>query len=77
MSNAAISSSIYSGFVAPIAAGFLSGKYKRGSENETTRTKTYPVMKERYFSDADFDVVDKQLIELFTDAINRNNKGNQ
>ncbi len=25
----------------------------------------------------DADVVDKQLIELFTDAINRNNKGNQ
>ena len=47
----------YSPF-SPIAAGFLSGKYKKGSENETTRTKTYPVMKERYFSDADFDVLD-------------------
>ncbi len=47
----------YSPF-SPIAAGFLSGKYKRGAENETVRTKAYPVMKNRYFSDADFDVLE-------------------
>ena len=47
----------YSPF-SPIAAGFLSGKYKRGLENETVRTKTYPVMKERYFSDSDFDILE-------------------
>jgi aryl-alcohol dehydrogenase-like predicted oxidoreductase len=47
----------YSPF-SPIAAGFLSGKYKRGAENETVRTKTYPVMKKRYFDDSDFDVLE-------------------
>jgi aryl-alcohol dehydrogenase-like predicted oxidoreductase len=47
----------YSPF-SPIAAGFLSGKYKRGQENKTTRVETYPVMKKRYFSDSDFDVLE-------------------
>jgi aryl-alcohol dehydrogenase-like predicted oxidoreductase len=47
----------YSPF-SPIAAGFLSGKYKRGTDNETTRTRTYPVMKERYFSNSDFDILE-------------------
>ncbi len=47
----------YSPF-SPLAAGFLSGKYRRGENTETTRTKTYPVMKSRYFSDADFDVLE-------------------
>ena len=47
----------YSPF-SPLAAGFLSGKYKRGENIETTRTKTYPVMKSRYFSGPDFDVLE-------------------
>ena len=47
----------YSPF-SPLAAGFLSGKYKRGENIETTRTKTYPVMKSRYFGSADFDVLE-------------------
>ncbi len=48
----------YSPF-SPIAAGFLSGKYKRGENNESVRTKSYPVMKKRYFKDYDYDVLNK------------------
>uniref|UniRef100_UPI00307E767D aldo/keto reductase n=1 Tax=Ferroplasma sp. TaxID=2591003 RepID=UPI00307E767D len=48
----------YSPF-SPIAAGFLSGKYKRGADNKTVRTESYPVMKQRYFADSDFNVLEK------------------
>ncbi len=48
----------YSPF-SPMAAGFLSGKYSRNGNNETTRTRSYPVMKSRYFKDFDFDVLDE------------------
>ena len=47
----------YSPF-SPLAAGFLSGKYRRGENTETTRTRTYPVMKSRYFSNEDYDVLE-------------------
>ncbi len=52
----------YSPF-SPLAAGFLSGKYKRNENNESTRTESYPVMKKRYFKDYDFDVLDN-IIEI-------------
>ncbi|SMD30271.1 aldo/keto reductase [Picrophilus oshimae] len=47
----------YSPF-SPMAAGFLSGKYSRHGNNETARTRSYPVMKSRYFKDYDFDVLE-------------------
>lgn len=47
----------YSPF-SPIAAGFLSGKYEKGSVSDTPRTRTYPVMKSRYFKEEDFNVLE-------------------
>ncbi len=52
----------YSPF-SPLAAGFLTGKYQRGKEPETVRSKEYPVMKQRYFHDNDFDVLDS-IVEV-------------
>ncbi len=52
----------YSPF-SPLAAGFLSGKYRRNENNESIRTESYPVMKKRYFKDYDFDVLDN-IIEI-------------
>ncbi len=50
----------YSPF-SPIAAGFLSGKYQKNKNIETVRTKTYPVMKQRYFRECDYNVLDSVM----------------
>jgi aryl-alcohol dehydrogenase-like predicted oxidoreductase len=42
----------------PLAAGFLTGKYRRGSTQDTARSRTYPAMKKRYFRSEDFDVLE-------------------
>ncbi|MGC8609215.1 MAG: aldo/keto reductase [Thermoplasmata archaeon] len=47
----------YSPF-SPMAAGFLSGKYRRNGGTGSIRTESYPVMKDRYFRDYDFDVLE-------------------
>ncbi len=47
----------YSPF-SPMAAGFLSGKYVRNGEVNSVRSESYPVMKNRYFRNYDFDVLE-------------------
>jgi aryl-alcohol dehydrogenase (NADP+) len=42
----------------PLARGFLSGKYKRGEEPNFARFKSDPLLKQRYFRDNDFAIVD-------------------
>lgn len=48
----------YSPF-SPLAAGFLSGKYRRGEEPDTVRSREYRIMTKRYFHDNDFDILDE------------------
>lgn len=43
----------------PLAAGFLTGKYQRGVEPDSVRSKEYKLMKDRYFQENDFDILDK------------------
>lgn len=47
----------YSPF-SPLAAGFLTGKYKRNKEPYSVRAKEFPLMRERYFKENDFDILD-------------------
>lgn len=47
----------------PLAAGFLAGKYKRGEEPNSIRSREYPLMRKRYFHENDFDVLDA-IIEV-------------
>lgn len=42
----------------PLARGFLSGKYKRNEESDAVRYNSDPYLKDRYFKDNDFDVVE-------------------
>lgn len=42
----------------PLARGFLSGKYKKEGENDSTRYKSDPYLKSRYFNNNDFDVLE-------------------
>lgn len=50
----------------PLAAGFLTGKYQRGKEPDSIRSKEYKSMKKRYFSENDFDILDA-VREIGTD----------
>ena len=43
----------------PLARGFLSGKYRRGDAPNTTRSRTDPLLPERFFRPEDFDVVER------------------
>ncbi|MDA4123421.1 MAG: aldo/keto reductase [Thaumarchaeota archaeon] len=45
----------------PLARGFLSGKYKKGKEPSGLRYKKDTLLKERYFLDQDFRILDKLL----------------
>ncbi|MFX1533913.1 MAG: aldo/keto reductase [Promethearchaeota archaeon] len=47
----------------PLARGFLSGKYKRSEEPDSTRAQSDPYLKRRYFRPEDFDVVE-QVVEI-------------
>ncbi|MFX0064852.1 MAG: aldo/keto reductase [Candidatus Hermodarchaeota archaeon] len=47
----------------PLARGFLSGKYKRSKEPDSTRAQSDPYLKSRYFRPEDFDVVE-QVVEI-------------
>ena len=42
----------------PLARGFLTGKYKRGEIPTSKRYESDPYLKERYFLDEDYDVLD-------------------
>jgi aryl-alcohol dehydrogenase-like predicted oxidoreductase len=42
----------------PLARGFLTGKYKRGEIPTSKRYESDPLLKERYFLDEDYDVLD-------------------
>ena len=42
----------------PLGRGFLSGKYKRGQDSDSPRYKSDPYLKQRYFQDNDFDIVE-------------------
>lgn len=56
----------YSPF-SPLAAGFLTGKYRKNKEPDSVRSREFPVMKDRYFQDNDFDILD--LIEEVSSEI--------
>jgi len=43
----------------PLARGFLSGKYSRGKVADDPRYKSDKYLRERYFRDEDFDVLDR------------------
>ena len=43
----------------PLARGFLAGNRKRGEQNTTERAKTDDFAHQMYYSDADFEVVDR------------------
>ncbi|MCE9560723.1 MAG: aldo/keto reductase [Planctomycetes bacterium] len=43
----------------PLARGFLTGNRRRGDPGDTSRAKTDDFAQKLYFSDADFDVVDR------------------
>ncbi|MFW9929442.1 MAG: aldo/keto reductase [Candidatus Thorarchaeota archaeon] len=43
----------------PLGRGFLTGKYKRNEEPTSVRVKSDRLLKERYFSNQDFDIVDR------------------
>ncbi len=45
----------------PLARGFLSGKYRKGKEPSSLRYKKDALLKERYFLDQDFRILDKLL----------------
>ncbi|MCA1732554.1 MAG: aldo/keto reductase, partial [Acidobacteria bacterium] len=47
----------------PLARGFLAGNRKRGEEAPTPRAKTDQFALDMYYSDADFDVVDR-VVEI-------------
>ena len=47
----------------PVAKGFLTGKYQRSLEGQTTRYKSDPGFKPKFFKNQDFDVLEK-VIEI-------------
>ena len=47
----------------PVAKGFLTGKYQRNFEGQTTRYKSDPGFKPKFFKNQDFDVLEK-VIEI-------------
>ena len=47
----------------PLGRGFLSGKYKRNEEPDSVRVKSDRMLKDRYFLQEDFDVIDR-VIEI-------------
>ncbi|MHA2250200.1 MAG: aldo/keto reductase [Candidatus Kariarchaeaceae archaeon] len=42
----------------PLARGFLSGKYTRDKEPDSVRSQSDPYVKQRYFKENDFEIVD-------------------
>lgn len=42
----------------PLAMGFLSGKYKRGTTPDSVRYRTSSVLRDRYFFENDFEVIE-------------------
>jgi len=50
----------------PLGRGFLTGKYKRGEKIDSPRYRSDHWLKDRYFLDEDFDVLD-QILEIASD----------
>ncbi len=48
----------YSPF-SPLAAGFLSGKYEKGKDPDSVRSREYQLMRKRYFQENDFEIVEE------------------